>query len=413
MEEAEGFLKDLYHLHDHYFPANKKEKQTQLQQLQQAVLQSCAAQPQDNNDSSLTRARYYYVKGKAYDACGEYDSRAEEYLSKAVKLNPHDLTSWTSLGNCFWKKGALEEAQHCFLTCLEYGEDIQAYRDLSMILRQVGHSSLEKEKNVAKSVEMAKLALKMNMQDGQSWYILGNAYLALFFCSSHSPADLQRAYKAYNRAESNGAGENPDLHYNRANVCRYKEEYAQAISGYTKASTLDPSLPAEEAIEGILRWVTRVNDLIHRKGRLKAKKLEALVSSFPPPSSSFIAGRQVTSVSQLSVGANPGKVIILKLLLDVVRSNEPPGCFVMLDVESSCLAVSVYHLDNTVSSKLSDKDFFSVLDPMLVEIQVETTALTVQYPTLQVADPRLFLVNGKMLSGSYAPAQVQLNNFDL
>ena len=47
----------------------------------------------------------------------------------------------------------------------------------------------------------------------------------------------------------------------------------------------------------------------------------------------------------------------------------------MLDVESSCLAVSVYHLDNTVSSKLSDKDFFSVLDPMLVEIQVETTAL--------------------------------------
>ena len=119
---------------------------------------------------------------------------------------------------------------------------------------------------------------------------------------------------SFDHQESNGAGENPDLHYNRANVCRYKEEYAQAISGYTKASTLDPSLPAEEAIEGILRWVTRVNDLIHRKvvfeyqknkkflfqqGRLKAKKLEALVSSFPPPSSSFIAGRQVTSVSQL------------------------------------------------------------------------------------------------------------------
>ena len=30
MEEAEGFLKDLYHLHDHYFPANKKEKQVNI-----------------------------------------------------------------------------------------------------------------------------------------------------------------------------------------------------------------------------------------------------------------------------------------------------------------------------------------------------------------------------------------------
>ena len=95
--------------------------------------------------------------------------------------------------------------------------------------------------------------------------VLGNAYLALFFCNTHSPSDLDRAFTAYRRAEAAGAEKNPDLHFNRASVCRYKEDYADAMKCYECAHKLDPLLPAQEAIDTIGRWVTRVADLILRK----------------------------------------------------------------------------------------------------------------------------------------------------
>ncbi len=43
---------------------------------------------------------------------------------------------------------------------------------------------------------------------------------------------------------SNGADGNPDLHYNRAAVLKYLEEYSQALEGFTRALTIDPTLPA-------------------------------------------------------------------------------------------------------------------------------------------------------------------------
>lgn len=259
--------------------------------------------------------------------------------------------------------------------------------------------------------------------------MLGNAYLTLFFCNTHSPSDLDRAFSSYKRAvrsierriaairssrilqESAGAENNPDLHYNRANVCRYREDYADAIKSYETAHTLDPSLQAQDAINTIGRWVSRVADLIHRKGRVKAKKLAALVTTLPDCQQ--MQGRKRVPVSSLRPGANEGKVVVLKLLVDVVRSNEPPGCFIMIDDKYTCIAVSIYHLDNQVYSKMSDKDVFFVLDPYLKPIDVVYNGIAVSYQCVQVAEPHLFLVNGKAMADSYAHAQVKLANFDL
>ena len=40
----------------------------------------------------------------------------------------------------------------------------------------------------------------------------------------------------------------------------------------------------------------------------------------------------------------------------------------MIDEDYTCIAVSIYHLDNEVYSKMSDKDVFFVLDPLLKSI---------------------------------------------
>ena len=51
---------------------------------------------------------------------------------------------------------------------------------------------------------------------------------------------------------TNGAGGNPDLHYNRAAVLKYLEEYSQALEGYRRALEIDPTLPA--IVRGPCQW---------------------------------------------------------------------------------------------------------------------------------------------------------------
>jgi tetratricopeptide (TPR) repeat protein len=47
---------------------------------------------------------------------------------------------------------------------------------------------------------------------------------------------------------SKGADGNPDLHYNRAAVLKYLEEYNDALAGFQRALEIDPTLPA------VVRW---------------------------------------------------------------------------------------------------------------------------------------------------------------
>ena len=54
--------------------------------------------------------------------------------------------------------------------------------------------------------------------NGQNWYVLGNAYLTLFVHSSGVMKQelIKKSYSSYERAEKLGQNFNPDLHYNRA-----------------------------------------------------------------------------------------------------------------------------------------------------------------------------------------------------
>lgn len=64
------------------------------------------------------RARYFYALGKAYNVEAEYNAKAEELLSKAVKLNPNLIDAWNHLGDSYFKKGDYLEAKNCFINAL-------------------------------------------------------------------------------------------------------------------------------------------------------------------------------------------------------------------------------------------------------------------------------------------------------
>jgi len=110
-----------------------------------------------------------------------------------------------------------------------------------------------------KSIELAKEAIKQDMKDSQSWYVLGNAHMTNFFIHrEQATQELELALKAYMMAEKFLKEPNPDLYFNRATVLEYLERYGEAINDFGKAHTIDTSLGAEGRAEAAIGYVSRV-----------------------------------------------------------------------------------------------------------------------------------------------------------
>lgn len=94
-----------------------------------------------------------------------------------------------------------------------------------MALRQLsnGKTASERRKDVEDGVERAKEAVKLDVRDGRSWLVLGNAYLSAFFLSPHMEQLMEKAMSAYNQAETCEVTQHDaDLHYNRAMALEYQ-----------------------------------------------------------------------------------------------------------------------------------------------------------------------------------------------
>ena len=207
------------------------------------------------------RAQRAYIRGKALDAKEGYDPEAEVWLSRAVKLDPTAVEKWNALGHSFWKKGDLEAARGCFAKGCggddpsSLPQNAVSLREMSKLLRQVPKlatsesSELEakrpdnnntssgvwndsilatEEGRLRESLTKARQAVSLDVQDAESWFVLGNAYVSMFFKVEADPALMDKALAAYGRSERNGGERNPDLFFGRAQVHRYKEEYQRA-----------------------------------------------------------------------------------------------------------------------------------------------------------------------------------------
>ena len=70
----------------------------------------------------------------------------------------------------------------CYQEALHHEKNKVSLRNLSMTLRQVpAGNSEEKISNVEQGLVKGKEAVGLDTTDGQSWSLLGNAYLSQFF----------------------------------------------------------------------------------------------------------------------------------------------------------------------------------------------------------------------------------------
>lgn len=75
---------------------------------------------EDRNINASDRAQYYYLLGRALNVGAAFDPKAEEALSKAVKIDLKLFEAWNELGESYWKKEDIAEAKNCFQGALKH-----------------------------------------------------------------------------------------------------------------------------------------------------------------------------------------------------------------------------------------------------------------------------------------------------
>jgi tetratricopeptide (TPR) repeat protein len=282
-----------------------------------------------------------FLHGRALDALPAFSPEAEALLTRSLKLDPSSVDAWNALGHCFWKKRDYGAAVSCYNDSHKRRPNAEALRSLSQLVRQASRTS----ESLADSIAKAKAAIALDVRDADSWSTLGAASLIHYIAGSRHPDDLLRANKAYARAAQleaaaaaaaaggsvgdPAAARNPDLHYNRAQVLQYAEEFEEAVASFELASSIDPCLEGRAAAEGIRRYVVRVHDAIARHGNVKPKRVKDLATALAEPLAGLEAeragaARKPATLASLKEGPNAGVYLRLRSLLPVVKSDQPP-----------------------------------------------------------------------------------------
>jgi len=194
--EARRLLDELYAERDLHFA-----ECVQRTQLEEEIRQITAAIPHESPvQPPSVRALLLYIRGKALNALPEFDVTAHKCLARSLKLDPTMAEAWTAMGSCLVKREDFVGAQICFDRALEIESNKESLQMLSMVMRKLRVDPEERLQLVVEALNCAQEALKFDVSDSYSWYLLGNAHLVHFFEVSHDPEDLKKVQQAYQQA---------------------------------------------------------------------------------------------------------------------------------------------------------------------------------------------------------------------
>jgi tetratricopeptide (TPR) repeat protein len=268
----------------------------------------------------------------------------------------------------------------------------------------------EKKQNAFLALARAKQALELDLNDGESWYVLGNAHLTCFFLSdSNKSEDLNKALTAYNIAESKVAGEvKLDLLYNRATIYQYLEDYPRALEGYQQAATLDPSWAApRQKIATIIDNTTRTQSLIQKKGNLKRKKIDELAARLKPLTATILSNYCSVLFRDLQLAFNSNVFVVGKVIAFVSNVTTIPFILVMIDASGEPIGVSIYNIRNDA---IKYEDTLTIFDPYVLNVNITSkNHQAISYKVIQVHSIQKLHINGAPLkSTSYVHTDFNL-----
>ncbi|RXN21452.1 tetratricopeptide repeat 5-like protein [Labeo rohita] len=410
LQVLKELVDDLYSFRDRYFETHSVEdagrKQNDVAQEMAKTLQRL----DEKEDLYKNSAQFLLLRGRCLNVAPEFSQAAEECLSRAVKLEPGLVEGWNTLGEQYWKKGDLTAAKTCFTGAQQQNKNKVSLRSLSMVLRQLPpvEDAQEQSKRILESVELARQAVQLDVTDGTSWYILGNAYISMFFTSGQNPQLSQQALSAYAQAEKidKASSMNPDLHFNRATLFQYEEMYSSALDGYSRAAALDPGWEdAREREKQLLNYLDQVTMLIENKGKVKARRLRNMLSSLstsalgPCSSPQFrspsgrVGSLEPRSLSALTHGHNGGVAALGKVVFSLASEGRMAFTFGMVDSDETCSVVMVYNTADSWGVLIGDT--VVIPEPQVKRHSVTHKDKSYDFRSIRVDSPLLLIVNGK------------------
>ncbi|XP_019286154.2 tetratricopeptide repeat protein 5 [Panthera pardus] len=421
LQKLQELVDQLYLFRECYFETHGVEDAGRKQQDVREEMEKTLQQMEEVVGSAQGKAQVLMLTGKALNVTPDYSPKAEELLSKAVKLEPKLVEAWNQLGEVYWKKGDIASAHTCFSGALTHCKNKVSLQNLSMVLRQLRtDTGDEHSRHVMDSVRQAKLAVQMDVHDGRSWYILGNAYLSLYFNTGQNPKISQQALSAYAQAEKvdRMACSNPDLHLNRATLHKYEENYGEALEGFSRAAALDPAWPEPRQREQqLLEFLNRLTSLLESKGKVKTKKLQSMLGSLRPAHLGpcgdgryqSASGQKLTlelkPLSALQPGVNSGAVVLGKVVFSLTTEEKVPFTFGLVDSDGPCCAVMVYNMVQSWGVLIGDS--VAIPEPNLRLHRIQHKGKDYSFCSIRVETPLLLVVNGKPQgSSSQAAATV-------
>lgn len=347
----------------------------------------------------------HYLKGCVHNIGHDYNKDAEDILSDAAKMNPTMYEIWNQLGDCIWKKGDKKGARNCFERSLAQMKNKVSLRNLSIVMRQQDNVN---KTVIDESVQLSKDAVALDVRDGTSWYILGNAYLAQFFQCGQLSNVLKCSMNAYCKAGEDAKVESdPDYHYNRAIVYKYLDDYCNALLFFNNALEIQPQFPDCVRELGSLReQLLKTHSLIQSKGKFKVKKLNSLLKTLKEKSSRVTPTKlTLSSFNDLSEGVNASTAIHCTLVSSVVPSVQTPFVAVCIDADLTCFAVNLYNIDSVKGPTVGDIITIPYPNKSTIDITIEGQQLL--FGLIRVESPLNVMVNGRQSSKvTVAPLQL-------
>nr|XP_049617467.1 tetratricopeptide repeat protein 5 isoform X1 [Syngnathus scovelli] len=400
---------ELYNYRDCYFETHTVEEADRKQQDVALELEKLLKKLQEKEECYKHKAEFLLQKGRCLNVAPDFSAAAEDCLSRAVKLEPGLVEGWNILGEQYWKKGDLMAAKNCFTGALQQSKNKVSLRNMSMVLRQLPAADGDAHsKQVMESVDMARQAVQLDVSDGTSWYILGNAYVSLFFSCGQRPQLSTQALSAYAQAErvDRAAACYPELHFNRATLFQYEEMFGSALGGYSRAAALDPGWPEPaEKEKQLMEYLHNVTELCQTKGKVKARRLRSMLSNLstsslgPCSSPEFrswtgrVGSLEPRPSSSLTHGLNGGVAAMGKVVFSLASRARMAFTFGMIDSEETCVVVMVYNTADSWGVLIGDT--VVVPEPQVKRHSITHKDTSFDFKSIRVDSPLFLVVNGK------------------
>ncbi|EFA86326.1 hypothetical protein PPL_00116 [Heterostelium album PN500] len=398
-------LNNTFINNDEYYPIKTKAYISYLYGKLYYLLLTCNDK---SNDTAITN------NNTNNNSSSSNFTNAENYLSKAVKLDDTLEVAWNELGELYWRKNCLQLAMKCFQQSLQRNnKNVVSLQKISIVLRQLNEDNiLKKRDNVERSVKYAKEALAIDFKNSESWYILGNSYLSSFFIDvQKNESDLNSALKAYSYSEQHSKlKNNPDLYYNRAT-----EDYQLALEGFTRALEIenkpwsDPIKNIQEILSNTKLISDSLNKINNKKKNNNSNKINTLLN-YSPMMFNNGGNRNITknqaslSIQALQVGLNKDSFFIGKIKRVISPSESVPRIAICSDRNSQLIVLSIY---NITSNAIKKGDLIGITDPTVKEIQInwhrQPYSINLKYLCIQAKSSNVEIRGKEMSDLSSSP----------